>query len=619
MSLGSRSRYACIQAASSLHVNSVKVFLGNRKKAVKVRLARSIKVRVGNLRLRLGKSQTHRLNRTADSVYNERMSSASSSGFKRRVLDGDNHDKTKQLPVKKLANRIICLAQLISERVFYGYQVELGYRIVESLLLHDGDIITALISRQSGKTECLSAILAAIAVILPNLAKTFPDDWKLNITDEKGVYRGYSDGVKIGIYAPRLEQANIMFDRIKKWLATESGKQILGELKITSTESNGDRIRLSNGSRILCQSASEQSKIEGETHHLLVLEEAQDISDTKVRKSLHPMVSSLLGSIVKIGTANTKKCDFYEAIKTNERMEALTGKRSNFFYPYQITTRYNSLYRRYVDREKINLGEDSDEFRMSYGCEWIFERGMFTTQKQLFNREIAQSNGLFSIRHPRGLHKLLKQYSIVVGIDWGASNDSTVVTIMAVDWNNPEESGEYHDLSGLHDYTFYKKHVLDWIEFIGDNYEYQWNRIYPFLKGLPGLKKVVTDANTAGKPIFDRMSAAFAGSGVEIVDFNFQSSVKSNGYKSLYGDICGKRITFPCSVEVRRTKEWRKFVNQMLDLQKDYKQGLMIVNHPDNKEAHDDYPDSLMLASEGCSQPISGLHVESSYGNPFYH
>jgi hypothetical protein len=538
--------------------------------------------------------------------------------FERRVLDQKNHDPKKQLATKELIARILALAQAMSEREFYPYQIELGYRIIESLLLHDGDVITALISRQSGKTEVLSSVLCAVAVIFPKLADQYPDDWKLNTTDEKGVYRGFADGVKIGIYAPRLEQANIMFDRIKLWLASDTSKQVLASLKLKVVESNGDRVTLTNGSRILCQSASEQSKIEGETHHLLVLEEAQDISDTKVRKSLHPMVSSLLGSIVKIGTANTKKCDFYEAIKKNERHEVLTGRRNNFFFPYKITQRYNSHYRKYIQREKVLLGEDSDDFRMSYGCEWIFERGMFLTQAQLFHRGIAQKNGLFSIRHPNGLHRLLRQYSIVVGIDWGASSDSTVLTMLAVDWNSPTESGSYADLKGERRYTYYQKHVIDWIEFIGDNYEYQWGEILAYLKSLPGLKKVVTDSNTAGKPIFDRMNAAFAGTGIEIVDFNFNRKIKSDGYKNLYGDFCRKSITFPCSKPARHTKHWRKFVQQLLDLQKEYNQGEMRVKHPDEKGAHDDYPDSLMMASWGANAPSSFGSIEFASENPFF-
>lgn len=534
------------------------------------------------------------------------------------VLDEAHHDPAKQLDLKKLVTRIVALAQTLAEKRFYDYQIEIAYRIIESVLLHDGDVITALIARQSGKTETLSSVVAALGIILPQLAAQYKDDWRLNITDEKGVYRGFRNGIQIGIYAPRREQAEIMFNRIKHAFESDTGIKILKELNLKMSESNGDRIRLSNGTRILSQSASEQSKIEGATHHLLIAEEAQDISDLKVRKSLHPMVSSLLGTMVKIGTATTRKCDFYNAIKTNERTEIISGKRNNFFYPHTITERYNSLYRKYVEKERQRLGEDSDEFRMAYGCEWIFERGMFITQAQLFHTDVVQSYGMFSLLHPRGLHKNFAQYKIIVGIDWGSSSDSTVLTVMAVNWNAPLESGVYEDMDSQHDYTFYKKHVLNWVEFIGDNYESQYWQIFEYLKSLPNLAKIVTDSNTCGLPIFDRLKASFDGSGVEVVPFNFNQRIKSDAYKSLYSEFCGHRITFPAHVDVRKTTVWRKFVNQMLDLRKDYNKGLMSVSHPDERGAHDDYPDSLTMASWGANTPSGHGGIEMLSGNLFY-
>lgn len=545
---------------------------------------------------------------------------AKSSKWSRKVLDESNHDPSKQVRLKELVTRIVALAQTFAGKSFYPYQVELAYRITESVLLHDGDVITALISRQSGKTECLSGIVSAIGVILPQLARKFPEDWKLNVTDDQGVYRGFRDGVKIGIYAPRQEQAEIMFNRIKMALESDLGEKILKELGLKAVESNGDRVRISNGTRILCQSASEQSKIEGETHHLLIVEEAQDVSDLKVRKSLHPMVSSLLGSIVKIGTASVRKCDFYTTIKANERQQILGGPKNHFFYPHTVTERYNSLYRRYVAKELSRLGADSDEFRMAYKNEWIFERGMFVTNEQLFSPKCAIMDGIWSIFHPR-VSQLISGHSIIAAIDWGASSDSTVVTFLAVNWNSPLESGEYvaRNGMGMEAYVCYEKHIVGWMEFQGDNYETQFHEIYARLKSMKGLAKIVMDSNTAGQPLFDRFKAVFTGTDVEVVPFNFQPRLKSDGYKSFYGDICAGRFTFPSNPLVRKTSAWRRFVGQMLDARKEYQNGLMKVAHPNEKGAHDDYPDSAMMAAWAANTPTwaGGFQVDSGnfFGN----
>lgn len=535
----------------------------------------------------------------------------------RRILNEQNHDPKTQLALSAVVNRVVVLAQMLSEKKFYDYQIELCARIVESLLLHDGEVLTILMARQMGKTECIGSISAAIAVIFPTLAKQYPNDWRLNLTDDQGVYRGYAFGIRIGIYAPRLDQSGLMFDRVKKALGTDTAKKIFSELSLKMETSNGNTVLLSNGARVFCESASEQSKIEGETHHLLVAEECQDITDLKIRKSLHPMVSATNGTIVKVGTATTQKCDFYDAIRVNERMHLVGGKQNHFFYPYTVGIKYNSLYAAYLKKEIVRLGEDSDEFRTSYCGEWIFERGMFVTHNQLFNIHVANTEGVFSERHDFGLPTQFRHYDMVAGIDWGSSSDSTVLTLMAVDWKNPLDSGAWADAKGNHDYVFYQKHVLGWFEWIGDNYETQFWDIESQLNLLPGLRKIVTDSNTCGKPIFDRLTATFQPRGIEVEGHNFQPRNKSDGFKALYWDICAKRITFPASPTARRDIRFRKFVNQMLELRKSYRNGNMVVAHPDEKGAHDDYPDSFMLAAWGASQPSGAIEFDIYDENPF--
>ena len=535
-------------------------------------------------------------------------------------LDETNFDPAKQVNTFELVSRVVALAQALAEKMFYPYQTELAKRIVEALLDHDGDVVTALMSRQAGKTEVIGAVVAAVGVILPRVAKQFPGDWRLNLTDDRGVYRGYGGGIKTGIYAPRLDQAEIMFDRVRLALSTDTGKKVLSELHISYEENNGNTVKLSNGSRILCESASEQSKIEGATHNFLIAEEAQDISDKKIRKSLHPMVASTRGTIVKIGTATTQKCDFYDAIKTNQRLELYNGKRNNFFYPHTVVERYNSLYKKYVEGEALKLGPDSDEFLTSYCGKWIFERGMFVTDEQLFHRDVAQVAGIFSDIHDTHLlaSVMPRRYSLVAGIDWGSSNDSTVVTLIAVDWSNPVESGINHLGEGPESYyTYYRKHIVSWMEFVGDNYEYQFEEIVPMLSSIPGLRRIVTDSNTCGKPIFDRLSSVFSQSSMEVVPFNFQQKIKSDGYKKLYGDICAKRVTFPASKTSRHNIRYRKFVNQMRDLRKTYRKGLMCVAHPEEKGAHDDYCDSFMMACWGADTEGVFGSLDVMNENPF--
>lgn len=523
----------------------------------------------------------------------------------RTVLNEANHDPAQQLDLDVLIVRIIVLAQLLMEKRFYPYQVALARRIIESLLKHDGDVITSLMSRQAGKTETIGGISGALSLVLPMLAKQFPNDWRLNITDDQGNYRGFATGLAIGIYAPKQEQSEITFNRVKKAFETKNGVRILREMKVTIEENNGNTLAFSNGSKVLCQSASKQSEIEGATHHMLIAEEAQDIDDLKMRKSLHPMVASTMGTIVKIGTASVRKCDFYNAIQNNRREELLTKRRNHFFFPWTVCSKYNSLYLRYIEGEKKKIGEHSDEFRMAYCGEWIFERGMFVTQDVLFSPQVAHSTGVWSQFYNNGYSgpSILRHFSWVAGIDWGRSSDSTVVCLMAVDWVNPLDTGESSDSSGTHTFAFYKKHIVGFWEFHGDNYEYQYGEIASRLGGIHNLKKIVMDSNSCGAPMFDRFAATFGAQGIEVTPFNFQPKVKSDGYKSFGADLWAGRITFPAGAAVRGTMEFRKFVQQMLDLKKDWKNGIMQVAHPEERGAHDDYcfpAGSPVVTSIGC-------------------
>ena len=63
-------------------------------------------------------------------------------------------------------------------------------------------------------------------------------------------------------------------------------------------------------------------------------------------------------------------------------------------------------------------------------------------------------------------------------------------------------------------------------------------------------------------------------------------------YKNLKVSIKELLTTLP----KQGTKNSEKFRQQMLDLQQEYKGQLLSVHHPDDPNAHDDYPDSWALA-----------------------
>ena len=499
-----------------------------------------------------------------------------------------------RISTTELVNRIYNFCEVYSGRVMYPYQSQFSKRIIRSVLENDGAEITALFSRQSGKTETVAITVGGLMIILPQLANMpmFLDDPRLQM---------FKDGFWVGIFAPTQRQAQITYNRMKGRLQCKEAIAVLDDpdFRLDFTTSNGQTVALSNGSYCTAISASDGSNIEGDTFKFIICEECQDISNFKIRKSIHPMGAAYNSTICKIGTATTFKGDFYEAIQRNKE-EYKSGKlrlRNHFEYNYKVVMKYNPKYEKYVAREKRSLGENSDEFRMSYNLEWIISRGMFI-DIDVFEKTCGDVY----------LNRVISDHVAkhVAGIDVGGGSsknkreaDSTVVTIVEVDWDNPvlmestvdEETGE--DII----YLAYNTYIKDWLEIspeIAENYEEQYHLIMDYLKNFR-LARIVVDA-TREASLGQRIQANVK---CEVWLFTFSSKSKSEIYKHLQTEINTGRARVPMGDETIETKEYKKFIQQLADLQKGYSGSFLVVSHPDERGAHDDYPDSWALAVWG--------------------
>ena len=499
-----------------------------------------------------------------------------------------------RISTTELVNRIYNFCEAYSGRVMYPYQGQFSKRIIRSVLENDGAEITALFSRQSGKTETVAITVGGLMIILPQLANMpmFLDDPRFQM---------FKDGFWVGIFAPSQRQAQTTYNRMRGRMMCKEAQAVLQDpdFRLEFTTSNGQTVALSNGSFCTAISASDGSNIEGESFKFIICEECQDISNFKIRKSIHPMGAAYNATICKIGTATTFKGDFYEAIKRNKK-EYEEGKlriRNHFEYNYKVVMKYNPKYAKYIEREKRSLGETSDEFRMSYNLEWIISRGMFVDleklEKECGDEYLSRVSSDHVANH-------------VIGIDVGGGSsknrneaDSTVATVVEVDWNNPvlmesskdEETGE--DII----YLAFNTYIKDWLEVspeIADNYEEQYSIIMDYIKNFR-VSRIVIDS-TREASLGQRIQANVR---CEVWLFTFSSKSKSEIYKHLQTEINTGRARFPMSKSTIVTKEYQKFTQQLADLQKSYSGSYLVVSHPDERGAHDDYPDSWALALWG--------------------
>ena len=478
-----------------------------------------------------------------------------------RNVKSDKHDLVEK--VYKY-----CIAQ--SGITLHPYQEPFAKRIIESVLTNDGEEITALFSRQSGKTEAVSVVLGGLMVILPILARLMPDD---------EVLQQFKDGVLIGIFAPSKEQAHTAFTRLKQRLTSKNAKLVLSDpdIAVDFESEKGNPIVLTNGSLCRMMTAAKQSQIESKTYHIIWADETQDIDDMKLKKSIHPMGASTNATLIKIGTPNTKKSSFYDTIRRNIRNAQEHGAKQNHFQAdYKEVQKYNPRYRKYIEKEMDRLGYDSDEFRMAYRLHFILERGMFITEdvlKECYNVKLQLKD---SSKEP-----------CAVGLDVAKSEDSTIVTVMEMDWENAyrnEQTGLVHP----------HKRLIAWLEIKGEDHEVQFHQILEFL-GNYNVQTMFVDSTGKGDAVADRFIYALPD--VHVEPYTFSRTSKSEMWKALSRELLAKRIEIPAHSRSTRLRTFKRFESQMLDLEKDYVGQFMVCQHPDVKGAHDDYCDSLALAN----------------------
>lgn len=477
------------------------------------------------------------------------------------------------------------LANVLAKRsagvTLYPYQEAFGRRFIESVVLNDGDEITALFSRQSGKTETVADVVAAMMILLPLLA---------GLPQFARLLAKFRHGVMIGTFAPTGDQADTLFNRIVDRLTGERVKAVLGDPEVNDeaiVRSNTVQLRRLR-SLVRYSTANPKAKIESKTYHVLVMDEAQGADERMWSKSISPMGASTNATKVMLGTPDVVRGVFYTTIKRNQRDATRRGGRENHFqFDWRVAAKYNPNYAKYVTKERARLGPDSDEFRLAYALEWILERGMFTTTSRM---EELGDKGMQRVRSwPQ---------PVIIGIDPARKVDSTVCTAVWVDWDRPNENGLFHH------------RVLDWLEMEGEDWENQYFRMVEFATNYNTVA-VGVDGGGMGDLVASRLRSLLNPS-INVVALPSSTQAQHERWTyltSLMGGThptYGNLFAYPAHASARRTKTWRRFFQQMTELEKKYQGPYMLTEAPSEAGAHDDFPDSLALAcivSKNFSMP----------------
>jgi len=408
------------------------------------------------------------------------------------------------------------------------YQMKPAWDTVNSVTSKLGNEITAMFSRQSGKTTSIAGATNFFLNALPSFYEP---------------YRGV--GVRSGIFGPKKEQADYAFDMYKQFVDTGFLQDYFGTRVVLS---NSRELRLTNGSRCHCESASKNAAIERYTLDLAILEEAQNIDDSRILNSIYPMCASTNGTRILIGTPTPDRSGYFAK---------LTGRRGphNHRADWRECARYSKHYESFVQKEMKRHGPTSDYFKTQYELQWSSNVINFCTLEEL--TDMRHGSLVFETTLP-----------VVAGLDTARITDSTVLTVVQSPFGNT------------------KPHICMWAEWQGDDSKVQAKEIDQILSHFPSLQLMNIDTlHGIGHGIADMLPT-----NLPIARYPMEPHRQAWMWQILREAIVNRSFTYP---DVQETERYR-FEEQMTGLHTKYVGDKLKVEAPSGR--NDDFADSFALA-----------------------
>lgn len=485
-----------------------------------------------------------------------------------------------------LVNTLEKLSTVITGIDLFPYQRALQRRVFWSILLNDSAIITGLISRQGGKSQTLACTITTLCVVMPSLAKLYPD--------QLGVYE---KGFWVGIYAPVMEQAETIYAKVLSTAKSTHAQEVYKDPGInTKMELHG--CRWSNGSHVHRQSASPKAQTESKTWHLLLLEEAQGLAEEVIDQKLLPMVAWTAGTTVMIGTVEQERVPFYLQIEQNRDADTLRPPhlKCHIEFDYIEVMKYNSRYAKHVDSVVKKYGKDSVYFKMSYGLEWQFGETHPITMETLINYCYSPKVGITAYSDD----------PVVVSIDLAKEGDLTVTTVIKI----PRIYMEYED--GLFEYVKAIQ-ILNWFSVGNMKYTQQRPMIHDFLSAYPNIVAIVVDTTGVGTSVYEEMQREWNYL-CDWTPFVFSPKSKQEMTKLWEEYLYSNRLIIPSDQQAKDTKHQKMLMSQATKQKKITKQNYTYYTSM-TEQVHDDYFWSWLLGVWGAHKLIAaGMEVECNPG-----
>jgi hypothetical protein len=458
--------------------------------------------------------------------------------------------------------------------------------------------VAALMSRQAGKTE-------SIASFTGFLLDNYP-------------------GMRVGIFTPRIQQAQIDLGRTKVFFQMNEGLLNNEIVKVTK-----DKLKLSNGSYAQAVSGSDQSNIEGLTFDVIILDEAQKITDYTWSERIAPMGGATNAKMIKIGTPKTKN-HFFESMKgsASEAWECLyrdwteceqlwvlnqtvlpdhTDPESGRVRPYStyvLGLMPKSLKQEYFPKnpEIWTEGEMSvQDFRTQYMLNFVASASKFFKTHEIDKLKDGDFHWLESGR---------RNETYVAGIDFAGSSagnaDYTHISVMRVN-----DDGTKEKVWGT--------------EFRGKRYPEQIKEIASIFGGPRPkfmVKSIFADYTGCGRPVIQTLQDEYGLQQLEGITFNAKDTYTNSGmnmknimYAKFKHELNYDRVKYPNQEKFLETAGsdkkgfYHKMIGEWSDLEMEMGRSInKRIEAPSG--GHDDVCDADALAN------FAALNGQQNRGMP---
>jgi hypothetical protein len=441
------------------------------------------------------------------------------------------------------------------------YQIEAGRAIARSVFQRRGDSITVMMARQAGKNE-LSAQLELLLL---------------------AAHMGLDvDAVKC---APTFQpQARISMRRLWSRLA-EAG------LDPVCTREEGHIIRVGRARQVFL-SAEPQSNVVGHTAHLLLeVDEAQDVDKEKFDKEFRPMAATVSATTVYYGTPWDDSTLLEEAKATNLELERQDSIRRHFQYDWQAVAECNPAYGRYVEGERLRLGDSHPLFLTQYCLKPLSGGGRLLSPSQR-----AQLQGDHARQSGPAAGETYVASLDIGGEDVGAGlvpaqkgfiqHDATVLTIGRLIF--PPSDALVHEP---------RLEVVEHCSFQGLRHDLLHARLVDLLRNVWRVRRLAVDATGLGEAVARFLATALQSSVVLPVRFSAESKSRL-GYR-LLAAVNGGRLKIYAQ---DGSPEYRQCWQEIERARATYRPNHTMNFFVDPSEGHDDYLISLALLVEAAQE-----------------